>query len=328
MLNIIKNAVERLIKQIYISDKKNISSYSEEISQLKKKYLSKKNGLLIQYIKDHLEKDGASIKKLKSEVNILFDNVTKVYERKKAELHIDKVDLNLHIPYFSQGSISPLTQVTNEILTIMRRFGFSHVRDRLIEDDYHNFTALNIPDFHPARNMHDTFYLDNGKLLRTHTSTVQIRHMSQNKPPFSFVSSGPVFRYDMDATHSPMFLQIEGVLLDENVSFAHLKSFLILFLKQFFNQDNLKIRFRPSYFPFTQPSAEVDIFQNGKWLEVLGCGVIHNNVLQNLNIDKKYSGFAFGMGIDRLTMLKYNISDLRNFYSGSIEWALNNNFKV
>ena len=334
MLDQIIQDISDLKKMIISSSSIDINKYNYEISLLKKKYLSKKDGLFILYKKEIIQSKNIDqikkIKDLENQVSILFDDLVAEYNRKNAQLNIDSVDLNLNIPMINQGSISPLRMAKVEILSIMSRFGFDHVEDRIIEDDYHNFTALNIPENHPARDMHDTFYLKNKKLLRTHTSTVQIRYMSNNKPPFSFVSSGSVFRYEnMDSTHSPMFNQIEGVLLNEEVSFAQLKSFLTLFLRQFFNDDTLKVRFRPSYFPFTQPSAEVDIFKNNKWLEVLGCGMIHNNVLKNLDIDvNKYSGFAFGMGIDRLAMLKYGINNIRNLYSGSFEWAVQNNFKV
>ncbi len=324
--------IENLKFQIANSSLEDIKICFDNIGGLKQKYLSK-NGLFAVLMKEAvISKDSFKIKEAQEMKDTLYKNfeeVTYLYERQKAIHNIRPVDLNLEPQFLHQGSISLLRKAKLDIIDIMNRFGFIHVKDRLIEDDFHNFTALNIPEDHPARNMHDTFYLTDNKLLRTHTSTVQIRHMTKSKPPFSFVSSGPVFRYDMDATHSPMFLQIEGVLLNENVSFADLTSFITLFLKQYFEREDLEVRFRPSYFPFTQPSAEVDIKIGNKWLEVLGCGMIHSNVLKNVHIDsEKYQGFAFGMGVDRLAMIKYNLTDLRSIYSGSYEWAQNNNFKI
>ena len=189
-----------------------------------------------------------------------------------------------------------------------------------VEDDYHNFGALNIPDNHPARAMHDTFYFPDGRLLRTHTSSVQIRIMQDNNPPFRFIAPGRVYRCDSDMTHTPMFHQVEGLIVDESVTFADLKGMLIDFLEIFFEKE-LQIRFRPSYFPFTEPSAEVDIMGDRGWLEVLGCGMVHPNVLRNVGVDpEKYTGLAFGMGVERLAMLYYGVDDLRMFFDNDLRF--------
>ena len=190
-----------------------------------------------------------------------------------------------------------------------------------IEDEYHNFTALNIPGNHPARAMHDTFYFNNEYLLRTHTSPIQIRSMERDGVPIRVIAPGKVYRRDSDITHTPMFHQVEGLVIDKDINFTHLKGILHDFINSFFN-DEMSLRFRPSYFPFTEPSAEVDLLSNdGQWLEILGCGMVHPKVLDNLGIDnKKYSGYAFGMGVERLTMLKYGIKDIRLFYENDLSF--------
>jgi len=218
------------------------------------------------------------------------------------------------------GSRHPISITINKITSILSDYGFTSVSGIEIEDEFHNFEALNIPDTHPARDMHDTFYVSDNKLLRTHTSSVQIRSMLSNKAPLKIMTPGKVYRCDSDPTHSPMFHQIEGLYIDKNVNFCHLKGVLINFIKEFFGKD-MEIRFRPSYFPFTEPSAELDIKFKGKWLEVLGCGMVHPNVLSNVKINtKQYSGFAFGLGVERLAMLKYDIVDLRMFYENDISF--------
>lgn len=231
------------------------------------------------------------------------------------------------------GSVHPITQTRLLAETIFRQMGFETIEGPEIEDEYHNFTALNMPEHHPARAMHDTFYLDvEGLLLRTHTSTVQIRAMKERQPPLRFIAPGRVYRCDSDATHTPMFHQMEGLMIDASISFSNLKSVLIDFLTHFFGK-TLSVRFRPSYFPFTEPSAEVDIAcvncegkgcrvckQTG-WLEVLGCGMVHPRVLQAVAIDsERYMGFAFGMGLDRLTMLRFGINDLRLMFENDIRF--------
>lgn len=249
----------------------------------------------------------------------------------------EKVDVTLSSDPEAKGSIHPISQVFNEIVTYFAHFGFEIETGPEVEDEDHNFTALNMPDHHPARQSHDTFYFmpdESGikKLLRTHTSTVQIRTMQQKKPPLRILAPGRVYRCDYDATHTPMFHQIEGLVIDKGINFGHLKSTVIEFCKYFFEIENLKIRFRPSFFPFTEPSAEMDIgcdrsgggikFGSGDdWLEVFGCGMVHPNVLKNCGIDSdEYQGFAFGFGVDRFAMLKYGIPDLRSMFESDNRW--------
>ncbi|HEX5960694.1 MAG TPA: phenylalanine--tRNA ligase subunit alpha [Rhodanobacteraceae bacterium] len=226
----------------------------------------------------------------------------------------------------SRGTIHPLTRTLGRIEAIFAQLGYSVVEGPEIEDDWHNFEALNFPAHHPARAMHDTFYFGDGRLLRTHTSPVQVRTMQGRQPPIRIIAPGKVYRSDSDQTHSPMFHQVEGLLVDESATFADLKGTLSAFANAFFGRD-LAMRLRPSYFPFTEPSAEVDIRwghddQGGeRWLEVLGCGMVHPNVLANCGIDPgRYTGFAFGMGVERLAMLRYGIADLRSFFENDVRF--------
>ncbi len=240
------------------------------------------------------------------------------------QLESERVDVSLPGRGIELGGLHPVTRVMERIETFFTGVGFSVASGPEVEDDYHNFEALNIPAHHPARAMHDTFYFDAHRLLRTHTSPVQIRVMNQQKPPIRIICPGRVYRCDSDQTHSPMFHQVEGLVIDENISFADLKSMLESFLREFFEEE-LKVRFRPSYFPFTEPSAEVDIQRKsgkpGSWLEVLGCGMVHPKVLQNCGIDpEKYSGFAFGMGVERFAMLRYGVNDLRQFFDNDLRF--------
>jgi phenylalanyl-tRNA synthetase alpha chain len=253
------------------------------------------------------------------------------------KLQSEQWDMTLPIADPMEGRIHPVSQVMDELSEIFADLGFSVAEGPDIEDDFHNFTALNIPPEHPARQMHDTFYLpedENGqrKVLRTHTSPVQIRTMLEQKPPLRIIAPGRTYRSDSDATHTPMFHQIEGLVIDEDTHMGHLKGTLEAFIKAFFEVDNVEMRFRPSYFPFTEPSAEVDIrctFKDGvlrvgegdDWLEILGCGMVHPRVLEDCNLDsEKYQGFAWGCGIDRLAMLKYGMTDLRAFFEGDLRW--------
>ena len=227
----------------------------------------------------------------------------------------------------NKGTLHPISITIKKIESIFNSIGFSSADGPEIEDDYHNFTALNIPESHPARAMHDTFYLNKEYVLRTHTSSVQIRYMENNPPPLRIISPGRVYRVDSDATHSPMFHQIEGLWIDKKISFANLKWVTQSFLQKFFENDKLKIRFRPSFFPFTEPSAEIDMEWNGGWLEIGGCGMVHPNVLSQAGIDHDlFQGFAFGLGVERLAMLKYGINDLRPFFNHDIRFL--NQFKV
>jgi len=261
---------------------------------------------------------GGKLNVLKNEAQKLILN--KVSELSAKEDFNEKIDVSLPGSNISLGSRHPVNLTINRIIDILRNYGFETVDGFEIEDEFHNFDALNIPASHPARDMHDTFYVTDNKLLRTHTSSVQIRSMLSSCPPLRIMTPGKVYRSDSDPTHSPMFHQIEGLCIDKNINFCHLKSLLSTFIIELFGRD-MDIRFRPSYFPFTEPSAELDIQFNGKWLEVLGCGMVHPNVLSNVKIDsKKYSGFAFGLGIERLAMLQYGITDLRMFYENDLSF--------
>jgi phenylalanyl-tRNA synthetase alpha chain len=244
----------------------------------------------------------------------------------------ETIDVSLPGRAAETGGLHPVTRTLERIERLFANAGFSVAQGPEIEDDYHNFEALNIPSHHPARAMHDTFYFDEHLLLRTHTSPVQIRVMENAEPPLKVIAPGRVYRCDSDLTHTPMFHQVEGFLVDENVTFADLKGIIHSFLQGFFEKE-LKVRFRPSYFPFTEPSAEVDIecvmcegegcrvcSQTG-WLEVLGCGMIHPEVMRHVNIDsEKYSGYAFGMGVERLSMLRYGVNDLRLFFENDLKF--------
>ena len=242
------------------------------------------------------------------------------------ELLEDTIDVTLPGRRAPRGNAHPVSIVMRRIEDIFRHAGFDVAFGPEIEDDYHNFEALNIPAHHPARAMHDTFYLESGHLLRTHTSPVQIRVMLEQQPPLRIIAPGRVYRCDYDQTHSPMFHQVEGLLLDRTVTMADLKGVLDSFLKCFFERDDLQIRYRPSYFPFTEPSMEVDIRLESdhgisNWLEVMGCGMVHPNVLTNAGVDpSQYAGFAFGLGVERLAMLRYGISDLRLFFENDIQF--------
>ena len=221
----------------------------------------------------------------------------------------------------SSGGLHPVTRTLDRISSLFRAIGFEVVEGPELEDDYHNFEALNIPVHHPARAMQDTFYFPDGRLLRTHTSPVQIRVMQSREPPLRIIAPGRVYRCDSDQTHTPMFHQVEGLMIGEDVSFAHLKGILHDFLRHFFEADDLEVRFRPSYFPFTEPSAEVDIRGERGWLEVLGSGMVHPKVLETCGIDsERYTGFAFGMGAERLAMLRYGVDDLRSFFENDLRF--------
>jgi phenylalanyl-tRNA synthetase alpha chain len=219
------------------------------------------------------------------------------------------------------GTLHPITRTMQRIETLFHSLGFTVVDGPEIEDDFHNFTALNTPEDHPARSMQDTFYVEGGMVLRTHTSPIQVRYMESHPPPIKIIAPGRVYRVDSDATHSPMFHQVEGLWIDEEVSFADLKGLFTEFLRRFFERDDLKVRFRPSFFPFTEPSAEIDIGYGDGWLEISGAGQVHPNVLRAVGIDpERYQGFAFGMGPDRLAMPRYGVNDLRLFYENDLRF--------
>jgi phenylalanyl-tRNA synthetase alpha chain len=238
-----------------------------------------------------------------------------------AKLAADAVDVSLPGRGSSIGGRHPVSRAQSRIERIFTNAGFGVRSGPEIEDDFHNFTALNIPENHPARAMHDTFYFPGGNLLRTHTSPVQIRSIVKEGVPIRIIAPGRVYRNDSDQTHTPMFHQVEGLVIDENISFANLKAVLHEFVEAFFER-KAELRFRPSYFPFTEPSAEVDVrWGEGKWLEILGCGMVHPNVLESAGVDPdKYTGYAFGIGIERLAMLRYNVSDLRTFFENDLRF--------
>ena len=240
-------------------------------------------------------------------------------------LATESIDVSLPGRGNGVGNLHPVSRALERITDIFARLGYQLADGPEIEDDFHNFEALNFPPHHPARAMHDTFYFPDGRLLRTHTSGVQVRFMAGNKPPLRMIAAGKVYRSDSDQTHTPMFHQVEGLLVDETSSFADLKGTLSEFVRAFFERD-FEMRFRPSYFPFTEPSAEVDIAWqqpdgSTRWLEVLGCGMVHPNVLRSCGIDpERYTGFAFGLGVERFAMLRYGVNDLRSFFENDVRF--------
>ncbi len=237
-------------------------------------------------------------------------------------LRNEAIDVTLPGRGVPRGGFHLVTRTIRRISTLFADLGFSVAEGPEVENDYYNFEALNIPAHHPARAMHDTFYFDGGRLLRTHTSSVQIRHMEQHDPPLRIIAPGRVYRCDSDMTHTPMFHQVEGLLVDRNIAFSDLMGHLETFLLRFFDQDDVQIRFRPSYFPFTEPSTEVDIrIGDGNWLEVLGAGMVHPSVFASVGVDtERFSGYAFGMGVERLAMLRYGVSDLRMFFENDLRF--------
>lgn len=266
---------------------------------------------------------GQSINQAKQQVQGVLNQRREFLQNQQLEqaLTAEKIDVTLPGRQLAAGNLHPVTRTIERIEGFFGQLGFEVKTGPEIEDDFHNFDALNIPEHHPARADHDTFYFNPKVMLRTQTSDVQIRTMEKEKPPLRIISPGRVYRNDYDQTHTPMFHQVEGLMVDEKVSFAELKGILYQFLQNFFEED-LQVRFRPSYFPFTEPSAEVDVMgKNGKWLEVLGCGMVHPNVLKAVGIDpEKYTGFAFGMGVERLTMLRYEVTDLRSFFENDLRF--------
>lgn len=277
---------------------------------------------------------GQSVNQAKETLQAVIQTRKHILEKHALEAAIAAEQLDVTLPGrgMEQGHLHPITRTLNRIEEWFLRLGFSIEEGPEVEDDFHNFEALNIPSHHPARAMHDTFYFPDGKLLRTHTSSVQIRAMRKGKPPFRMIAPGRVYRCESDISHTPMFHQVEGLMIEPGIHFGHLKGVLEHFLQAFFEED-LNIRFRPSYFPFTEPSAEVDIqctFCKGKgcrtcsqtgWLEVLGCGMVHPKVLEHCHIDSElYTGFAFGMGVERLAMLRYSLNDIRLFFENDLRF--------
>ena len=329
------------IKEEFLLKLKKKLNFSE-INQIKSDLFGK-NGQVSSQFKKIGTLAESERKKFASDLNIIKDELqslinSKMDEIQSAEinekLEKEKIDITLPERPFVKGKIHPVSQTIDEISSIFSEIGFSVEEGPDVENEYNNFTALNTPDNHPARDMHDTFYLDEKKekLLRTHTSPVQIRTMLKSKPPFKIIAPGRTYRSDSDQTHSPMFHQVEGLYIDKDINMGHLKGCLNYFIKEFFEIEKIKMRFRPSHFPFTEPSAEVDIGykikdgriiigEGDKWLEILGCGMVHPNVLKNVKVNpSKFQGYAFGIGIDRLAMLKYGINDLRSFFDCDYRW--------
>ena len=313
------------------------------LEQAKARYLGK-NGAVTELLKGLGKLDPESRKRAGAAINSAKDRIEAAlvarreairYAALEAQLKAEALDVTLPGRGLPSGGLHPVTRTLERIESLFRSIGFDVADGPEIEDDFHNFTALNTPENHPARSMHDTFYLENapGLLLRTHTSPIQVRYMETHKPPIRIIAPGRVYRVDSDATHSPMFHQVEGLWIDENVSFADLKGVFTDFLRNFFEKPDLRTRFRPSFFPFTEPSAEIDmscVFCDGNgcrvcshtgWLEIAGSGMVHPNVLRAVGIDsERYIGFAFGMGPDRLTMLRYGVNDLRLFFDGDLRF--------
>jgi phenylalanyl-tRNA synthetase alpha chain len=299
-----------------------------EFFQLRSQYLGKKSFVISAFSKLR-DLDSESKIAAAKELNILKNKLTTLFETSLTAIgdknDLYKLDVTLPADPFHVGSEHPITKILQKVITHFITLNYQVFSGNEIETDFYNFEALNFPENHPARQMHDTFYLNSDNkteyLLRTHTSNTQIHSMLKEDLPLYMLSPGRVYRCDSDNTHLPMFTQIEGLVVDEGVTFGDLKGILIDFLEDFFNE-KMEVRFRPSYFPFTEPSAEVDIkFGKREWLEILGCGMVHPNVLKGCNIDtKKFRGFAFGMGIERLAMLYYGVKDIRDFYSSNLDF--------
>ena len=323
------------LKQLVTDGLEAVAQAADEaaLDQVRVQYLGKK-GELTQQLKslgklsaEERPAAGAKINEAKQQVQdaITIKRTMMAADALSKQLAAESIDVTLPGRAQVNGGLHPVTMTIERIENFFSQIGFSVAQGPEIEDDYHNFEALNIPAHHPARAMHDTFYFGDGTLLRTHTSGVQVRTMEKQQPPIRIICPGRVYRCDSDQTHSPMFHQIEGLLVDDHISFADLKGILHNFLNVFFERD-LQVRFRPSYFPFTEPSIEVDIGYQGedgeqKWLEVLGCGMVHPKVFEHSGIDtEKYTGFAFGMGVERLAMLRYGVKDLRMFFENDLRF--------
>lgn len=305
------------------------------LDEVRVRFLGKKGALTAQLKElgrlppEQRREAGQQINRAKQTLEQTIAERDKVLARARLDARLNKETIDVTLPGRSvdPGAVHPVNRALDRLLDIFQRLGFEVATGPEVENDYYNFEALNFPPHHPARAMHDTFYFDDGCVLRTHTSPVQVRVMEASKPPFRIIAPGRVYRCDSDVTHTPMFHQVEGLLVDKNITFADLRGTVSTFLQHFFEVDDLAVRFRPSYFPFTEPSAEVDIgcvmchgdgcrvCGHSGWLEIMGCGMVHPNVLKQGGIDsKEYSGFAFGMGVERLAMLRYGVNDLRLFF--------------
>ena len=304
------------------------ASSKPELDDIYKSFLGKKGevNILLKSLgslpQDKRKDAGLLLNKLKEELESLYTSTSQTLIARANSERLAKDSVDVTLPGFQsyKGSLHPVSQTIKEISDFFERMGFDIETGPEAEIDYYNFEALNVPEDHPAKDMHDTFYLSNSGLLRTHTSPVQIRTMEKSEPPHRIICPGKVYRKDSDLTHTPMFHQIEGLVVEKDASFAQLKGLLNDFLEDFFGE-KVELRFRPSYFPFTEPSAEADIRWKKNWLEVLGCGMVHPNVLEGVGVDtKEYSGFAFGLGVERMAMLKYDIPDLRAFFENDLRF--------
>jgi phenylalanyl-tRNA synthetase alpha chain len=331
-----------------------LTSSLEKLQEVKVLYLGKK-GKITEILKslkdlpiDEKKTKGAEINALREKVQLLFENKLKQIKTTEinSKLNTEFLDITFPPPNYVEAKVHPISKTFDEVVSIFGSMGYTVAEGPDIETDFYNFSALNIPEDHPAREMQDTFYIEdrddenNPLVLRTHTSPVQIRTMLNEKPPLKIIAPGRTYRCDSDSTHSPMFHQVEGLFINENANMGDLKGTLIEFCKQFFEVQDLKVRFRPSYFPFTEPSAEMDIAyeivnnklqigQGEKWLEILGCGMVNPVVLENCKLDpSQFQGFAFGMGLDRITMLKHGLTDIRSFFSGNLNWLAKHGFSL
>ncbi len=335
--------MEQQLKQLVDDAEQAIQAADDlqALDQVRVNYLGKKGSITAQ-MKNLGKLSAEERPKAGQVINVAKQAVQKAIEARKQLLETEKlneklasetIDVTLPGRSHGTGGLHPVTRVLHRIEDLFNQLGFEIAVGPEIEDDFHNFEALNIPESHPARAMHDTFYINESMLLRTHTSPVQVRAMKERKPPLKLIAPGRVYRCDSDVTHTPMFHQVEGLMVDEQVTFTDLKAILIDFLHKFFERDDLAVRFRPSYFPFTEPSAEADIecvMCSGKgcrvcshtgWLEVLGCGMVHPNVFKHVDIDtEQFTGFAFGMGVERLAMLRYGVNDLRLFFENDLRF--------
>ena len=306
-----------------------VISDEAELERVKARFLGKEGSLTIllkglgKLSAEERPAAGARINQVKQNIEAALQQRRDALQQNKLaqKLAAESLDVTLPGRGLNTGGLHPVTRTLERIEQLFHSLGFATASGPEIERDFYNFTALNIPENHPARAMHDTFYIDPQHVLRTHTSPVQVRYMEAHQPPLKVISPGRVYRVDSDATHSPMFHQVEGLWVDEHISFANLKGVVQDFLQRYFEQDELQVRFRPSFFPFTEPSAEIDMSWNGGWLEIGGCGMVHPKVLKQVNIDsEKYLGFAFGLGVERLAMLRYGVNDLRLFYESDLRF--------
>jgi len=305
-------------------------SDADALEQIKAQYLGK-SGTLTELLKGLGKLPAAERPAMGARINVakqtlesaLNDQRERIQNaRLEAKLREEALDVTLPGRGMGFGGLHPVSRTLERVELLFHSLGFEVADGPEIETDYYNFTALNQPENHPARSMHDTFYLTGGKhLLRTHTSPIQVRYMKTHKPPIRIIAPGRVYRVDSDATHSPMFHQVEGLWIDELITFANLKGVVTEFFRRFFEREDLQVRFRPSFFPFTEPSAEIDMSFGEGWLEIGGCGMVHPSVLANVDIDsQQFQGFAFGMGLDRLTMLRYGVNDLRLFFANDLRF--------